>query len=92
MYENINFVKLYSKFNCEEAGKIVNLLMKEVAYCIKSIDSIKFMYNHSIEEIKNIIDNTIDLINKNIDSYQQWEREQDVYLEMTGSKLLSKLA
>ncbi len=91
LYENINFVKLYSKFNCEEAGKIVNLLMKEVACCFKNIDSIKFMYAYSIEEIKNIIDNTIDLININIDSYHQWEKEQDTYLEITASKLLSKL-
>lgn len=92
LYENINFVKLYSKFNCEEAGKIVNLLMKEVSYCFKSIDSIKFIYIHNMEEIKNVIDDIIELIITNINSYQQWEKEQEVYLKMVSSKLLSKLS
>ncbi|MGD8191884.1 GTP pyrophosphokinase [Brevibacillus ginsengisoli] len=91
LYGNINFAKLYTKFNCEEAGKIVNLLMKEVAYCFERADSIKFMYDHGIEEIKNILDNTIDLISMNIDSFQHWEKEHEVYLEMIGSRLLPKL-
>ncbi|WP_188114754.1 GTP pyrophosphokinase family protein [Paenibacillus sp. B2(2019)] len=89
--ENINFVKLRSKFNSEEAGYITNLLMKEIAYCFTQIDSITFIYDRSIEEIKHVVDNTIDLIHRNIDSYQRWEKEHEVYLEMTGSKLLSKL-
>ncbi|SHJ42759.1 ppGpp synthetase catalytic domain-containing protein (RelA/SpoT-type nucleotidyltranferase) [Clostridium amylolyticum] len=91
LYENINFVKLYSKFNCEEAGKIVNSLMIEVAQCFSKIDSIKFIYDRSIEELKNILDNVINLIVKNINSYGQWEKEQKNYLNSISSEILTKL-
>lgn len=91
LYENINFAKLYSKFNCEEAGKIVNSLMVEVAQCFNKIDSIKFIYDRSIEAIKNILDNTISLISENINSYEQWDKEKEVYLNTISSEILFQI-
>lgn len=91
LYENINFVKLYSKFNCEEAGKIVNSLMIEVAQCFSKIDSIKFIYDRSIEEIKNILDNTVNLIIENINTYDQWDEEQKNHLSKITWGIMQKV-
>jgi len=91
LYESINFAKLYSKFNCEEAGKIVNSLMVEVAQCFKKTDSIKFIYDKRIEEIRNILDNTINTIVDNINSYEQWDKEQNIYFNRISSEILTKL-
>lgn len=91
LYENINFVKLYSKFNCEEAGKIVNSLMIEVAQCFSKIDSIKFIYDRSIEEIKNILDNTVNLIIENINTYDQWDEEQKNHLSRITWGIMQKV-
>lgn len=91
LYENINFVKLYSKFNCEEAGKIVNSLMIEVAQCFSKIDSIKFIYDRSIKEIKNILDNTVNLIIENINTYDQWDEEQKNHLSRITRGIMQKV-
>lgn len=89
--ENINFVYLRAKFNGDEAGNIASLLMKEVANSFTQIDSISFMYDSSMEKIKQVVDNTIDMIIRDVETYEQWEKEQERYLELTRSKLIAKL-
>lgn len=90
-YSNKSFAKLYLSFDKEEANKILNLLMKEIAYSFKIIDSIKFIYDNSIEEINKIIDNIVVLICENVSSYEEWEKVQDTYLENFRSEILSKI-
>lgn len=87
-YENEIFLNLYLCFEKEEVDKIVDSIMKEIAYSFKNIDSIKFIYDYNIDEINEVVNGIIKIICTNINSYEQWETIKDIYLELFNLKIL----
>lgn len=88
-YNNKSFSKLYVSFGEEKGNKIIDALMLNIANSFKSIDSINFIYDDSIEQMNEILDNFVDLICKKTKSYEEWEESKDIYLELFNLKKLS---
>ncbi|KAJ50132.1 hypothetical protein CTM_19854 [Clostridium tetanomorphum DSM 665] len=89
LYYNDCFLQLYKLFRSEEAEIIINSLMKNIAYSFKDIDSITFIYDTNIKKIKNSIEEVVELICKNINSFEEWKEYKHLYLELLMLKVLS---
>ncbi|GAA0179385.1 GTP pyrophosphokinase [Clostridium sediminicola] len=88
-YENHNLWHLTKIFSIEEAETILDELMLQIAKNFKYIDSVKFIYDNIVEEINKMFDTVINIICKNISSYDQWIEEKDIYFEFFKLKTLS---
>lgn len=89
LYYNDCFLDLYKLFKSDEAEFIIDCIMKKIAYSFKIIDSVDFIYETNIERIKGIIEEIVGAICKNINSYEEWEKIKDLYLELLTFKVLS---
>lgn len=87
-YKNESFSKLYARFG-DKADNIKNQIIINLAYTIRDISSIDFVYDNVIDRINEIISNIIDLICKNIESYESWESSKGTYFEILNSKVAS---
>ncbi|WP_051541782.1 GTP pyrophosphokinase [Clostridium lundense] len=88
-YYNDCFLELYKLFKSEEAEIIINTLMENVAYSFKDVDSIGFIYDCNIEKIKDGIEDIVKLICANINSFEEWDKFKNIYLELLKLKVLS---
>lgn len=87
--KNISFSKLNFLFSEEQSEDIRNSIMKQLSICFIDVDSIAFIYEENIEKINNEINNIIKDILTNINTYEQWEENKDIYLTLFDLKILS---
>ncbi|HCQ91734.1 MAG TPA: hypothetical protein DIU45_21045 [Clostridium sp.] len=87
--KNISFSKLNFLFNEEQSENIKNSIIKQLSICFIEIDSITFIYEENIEKINHEINNIIKDIFTNINTYEQWEDNKDIYLTLFNLKILS---
>ncbi|AVP54947.1 GTP pyrophosphokinase [Clostridium tetani] len=88
-YNNKSFAKLHFLFEEEQVESIVNSIMRELANCFIEIDSISFIYEENIENINGVIDNIIKIIFANVNSFEEWEKSKDIYLDFFRFKVFS---
>lgn len=86
---NNSFSKLHLYFEKEEAHNIIDSIMERIAYSFKKIDSIKFIYDDRMEQINEVISETIEMICKDVKSYEEWESSSEIYLGLFTFKILS---
>lgn len=87
--KNISFSKLNFLFNEEQSENIKNSIIKQLSICFIEIDSITFIYEENIEKINYEINDIIKDIFTNINTYEQWEDNKDIYLTLFNLKILS---
>lgn len=88
-YNNKSFAKLHFLFEKEQVESIVSSIMKELANCFVEIDSISFVYEENIENINGVIDNIIKIIFANVNIFEEWEKNKDIYLDFFRFKVFS---
>ncbi len=60
----------------------MNELMNRLADLFIRVDTVELFYDNIIEQIINILNNILDTINRNINTYEEWEREGEIYLRL----------
>ncbi|MFA9398465.1 MAG: GTP pyrophosphokinase family protein [Clostridiaceae bacterium] len=89
LYENKSFTKLFLMLPEDNALSIINSLMLEIAKSYKTVNSITFVYDYNVEDINKTLENMVNIILANINSFEEWESAQDIYLELFQLKILS---
>ncbi|QUH28125.1 GTP pyrophosphokinase [Vallitalea guaymasensis] len=87
--KNRSLSKLYVLFEDKQAEEMIEDLLETIVYTFKKIDSIKFIYDTSIEEINHTLRYIVGLICKNIQNYEDWLEYKEIYLEYFQVKILS---
>lgn len=87
MYLKINCTKLNSNFTNEETKEILNKLLLKFAECFVSINSVELLYDNILDQIVKHMNSIVESIYKNVLTYEEWENEQDIYLNLLDVRL-----
>lgn len=88
LYSRMVITKLAGNFTQEETAKITKEIISKFAQCFKRINSVELFYDSMIDQVMKNINIIIDGIYKNVLTFEQWERERRVYLELLEARLL----
>lgn len=80
--------KLSTNFTVEETNKIIDALMEQFAKSFVRINNVELLYDNNIEQTIKNINSVIDAIYKNVLTYEQWQKENDIYLDLLVMKML----
>lgn len=84
------FMELYNSFKEEEADNIRQRVIMEIASSFKEINSIEFIYEEKIENVNKITTYMVKVICKNINSYEQWEKTEEVFMKLLRLKIFGE--
>lgn len=85
----IQISPLLNNFSESEASEIVENLMIRYAQIFTKINLVGSLYDHMICQLAKIFNNVIEAISKNLSSFEEWEREKDIYLQLFEFRVLS---
>lgn len=88
LYSKINVGKLNSNFTDEETREIIKGILLVFSTCFVKINSVELLYDGMAEQVIKHINNIVDAIYKNILTYEQWEKEKEIYMNLLEVKLL----
>lgn len=88
-YVNNSFQNINLAINSPESESIIESIMREIAYSFVEVDTIDFISEENIEGIHKVTDDIADLICKNISSYEEWRREEGIYLKLFRLRIKS---
>lgn len=88
IYYRCNFNKLRSEFTEEEVSQMIDEIMFRFAECFININSVDMLYDNIIDKIIKNMNGTIDDIYKNIITFEEWESQKYIYLNLLEAKLL----
>lgn len=90
-YKGVNLKGLEKKLGKEQTAYIMNELMNRLADLFIRVDTVELFYDNIIEQITSILNNILDTINRNISTYEEWEREGEIYLRLFELRIASML-
>jgi len=88
IYSRINESKLSSNFTEEETKEIIRRLMLVFSKCFVKIDSVELLYDSMLEQALKQINCVTEAIYKNVLTYEQWEKEKKIYIDLLEVRLL----
>lgn len=88
-YLNKSVDSMYLIFDKEESDEMVNSLMIKTAQIFMGMGNIEMVYNGNARKINEILDQTVNRICNNVESYEEWLESRDIYLELYALKLLA---
>ncbi|MCT4632593.1 MAG: hypothetical protein N4A76_07620 [Firmicutes bacterium] len=80
---------LKANFSSEEIATIKNDLLVTIAKQFKRIQDIDFVYDHSIEEIINVLTQIENVLTSPYMNYDNWHGNRDIYLNFFALKILA---
>lgn len=84
----INCTKLNGNFTNEETGEILDHILFKFAQCFVMINSVDLLYDNMVEQVIKQINSIVEAIYKNVLTYEEWEINQKIYLDLLEVKLL----
>ena len=90
-YNSVNLKSIEKKLAKEEALSIMNDLMNKFGDLFIKINTVELFYDNVIEQIISILNSIIDTISKNISTYEEWEKERELYLRLFELRISSVL-
>ena len=88
IYSRINESKLSSNFTEEETAEIMRRLMLVFSKCFVKIDSVELLYDSMLEQALKQMNCVTEAIYKNVLTYEQWEKEKKIYIDLLEARLL----
>lgn len=85
----VSTTKLSGNFTEVETSQMVMDVLMTFSKSFNRINSVELLYDPLIEQSIKHINATIDTIYKNIITFEQWEREREIYLGLLEVKLLA---
>ncbi|PHV70209.1 (p)ppGpp synthetase [Sporanaerobium hydrogeniformans] len=89
LIDRITVNKISSNFTQEETSEMIKTLMLRYAQIFVQINSVQLLYENNVEQVLKIINSIIDTMYRNIITFEQWEREKSIYIELLELRLLS---
>lgn len=90
-YKNVNLKGLEKKLTKEQVNVILEELMSTFADLFIKVDTVELFYENIMEQIISILNNILDTINRNITTYEDWEKEGEIYLRLFELRMSSML-
>lgn len=81
--------RLNANFTCAEAEEMADTLMIKFANIFVQVNSVELLYDNIAEQIIKTINAVSDAIYKNILTFEQWQKEKNVYLVLLELRLLA---
>lgn len=88
IYSRINRTKLLSNFTDEETREIIQSLLLTFSESFVKINSVELLYDTMLEQAVKHINSIVDAIYKNVLTYEQWDKEKEIYINLLEVKLL----
>lgn len=88
IYDKLIINKLNMNFTTEETKNIIETLMMQFSNCFVQINSVELLYDNMIDQVIKHMNSVIEALYKNVWTYEQWEKEKDIYTELLEMKLL----
>ena len=88
IYSRINDSKLNSNFTDEETTEIIRRLLLVFSKCFVKINSVELLYDSMLEQALKHINSVTEAIYKNVLTYEQWEKEKNIYIGLLEVRLL----
>lgn len=88
IFSKVVSTKLSSNFTEEETSKIISSLLHRFSKCFVRINSVELLYDNMLDQALKHMNYIVDAIYKNILTFEQWEKEKHIYLELLEVKLL----
>ncbi|WP_069998947.1 GTP pyrophosphokinase [Cellulosilyticum sp. I15G10I2] len=89
IYCKIASNRLSSNFTMEETQCILDTLMIQFVNIFIQVNSVELLYDNVVEQIIRIMNIVIDALYRNILTFEQWEKEQDIYLTLLELRLFT---
>ncbi len=89
LYSRIAAYKLSSNFTSAETQAILETLMIRFVHIFIKVNSVELLYDNMTEQIIKVINAIVDAVYRNILTYEQWEKEKDIYLTLLELRLLT---
>lgn len=86
---SIQTTSLLSNFSEDETNDIIDNFMIRYAEIFTKINLVGSLYDHMISQLAKIFNNVIEAISRNLSSFEEWEREKDIYLQLFEFRVLS---
>ena len=88
LYSRINRMKLNSNFTDEETRGILRDLLSKFSECFVMINSVELLYDNMADQAIKHINSIVEAIYKNVLTYEEWEHNKYIYLDLLEVKLL----
>lgn len=87
LYSRLSTTKLNANFTKEETKLITDTVMLQYADLFTQINSVELFYEPIRLQVIKHINGVIDTIYRNVLTYEQWEKEKDIYLDYLEIRL-----
>lgn len=73
----------------QELTRILDAVMLRYAKVFVEINSVEVLYDNMIDQIVKVMSNVMDTICRNVFTYEEWEEEQEIYLQLFELRIYS---
>ena len=88
IYDRLAINKLSMNFTNEETKAIIETLLAQFSNCFIKINSVELLYDNEVDQVIKHMNSVVDALYKNVWTYEQWEKEKDIYSDLLEMKLL----
>jgi hypothetical protein len=89
-YNNKNLLKLKENFTENQAKEIADELIIGIAKTFEIVDSVKYIYDNNVEKINVILNNSIEIVCKDIKDFNIWKETKKNYLRFMQLKVIDE--
>ena len=90
-YKGVNAKGLEKKVGKEQTAYMIGELLNCLADIFIRVDTVELFYDSVIEQIISILSNILDTINRNLNSYEEWEDQKQLYIRLFELRIASML-
>lgn len=84
----VSTAKLLSNFTSDETDEIIAGVLMRFSKCFIKINSVELLYDSMLDQVLKHMNYIVDAIYKNVLTFEQWQKEKNIYLDLLEVKLL----
>jgi ppGpp synthetase/RelA/SpoT-type nucleotidyltranferase len=89
MMEAIHRERLSHILTEEQVDLVIEDFMLRFAGSFAKINSVEVLYEHMIKKITKVFNTSLDTLQENITTYEEWEEQKEMYLQLFEFRILS---
>lgn len=90
-YNSVNVKSLEKKLDKADVLSIISELMNKFGDLFIKVNTVELLYDNVIEQVISILNSILDTISRNIFTYEEWEKEREIYLRLFELRISSVL-
>lgn len=88
-YKGMNIGPLKGALKEEEMKVVTEEMMLRFAKVFMEMNTVEALYDNMIDQIIRIFNNVIDTVGRNVTSFEDWEKEKEIYLQLLELRIYS---